>query len=157
MIGRYKFLNKSKNDAKRNVKSHVFWYKIATWASQVRHILWFLKFWCDAKTCFCSAKSIYGFLNRSLEQPRVARGTSTHGFGGSGVPGRRPIIKQIDETMIEATRCKVWHAVRPLARRIYIIYNMNMKLNYVYMYLIYYMILYYIISYSYICLLYVFV
>ena len=38
-----------KNDAKRDLTNHVFWMKIATWASQLRLILWFLTFWCDAK------------------------------------------------------------------------------------------------------------
>ena len=38
-----------KNYAKGDLTSHVFLCKMATWASQLRLILWFLKFWCDAK------------------------------------------------------------------------------------------------------------
>ena len=38
-----------KNYAKGDLKSHVFWSKMATWASQVRLIVWFLTFCCDAK------------------------------------------------------------------------------------------------------------
>ena len=50
-------------------------------------------------------------LKNSLQHPGVARGTSTHGFGGSGVPGRRPSIKEIDETMNKN------HEVEDLTRR----------------------------------------
>ena len=37
-----------KNDAKGDLESHDFWTKMTTWASQVRLILWFWTFWCDA-------------------------------------------------------------------------------------------------------------
>ena len=38
-----------KNYASGDLKSDVLESKMATWASQVRLILWFLTFWCDAK------------------------------------------------------------------------------------------------------------
>ena len=41
--------HKKKNDTKGDLKSHVFGSKMATWASQVRLIVWFLTFCCDAK------------------------------------------------------------------------------------------------------------
>ena len=74
------------------------------------------------KTSFCwSAKNLLKVCkNRSLEHPGLARGTSTHGFRGSGVSGRRPTIKDIDESMIKTTRCKIWHGVGPFARWIYL-------------------------------------
>jgi hypothetical protein len=38
-----------KNDTKGELKSHVLGSKMATWASQVWLIVWFLTFCCDAK------------------------------------------------------------------------------------------------------------
>ena len=38
-----------KNNAKGDFESHVFWSKMATWATQVRLTLWFWTFWCDSK------------------------------------------------------------------------------------------------------------
>ena len=44
---------------------------------------------------FWSAKNrLQIFKSRSLQQPRVARGTSTHRCGESVVPGRLPLIKE---------------------------------------------------------------
>ena len=56
--------------------------------------------------CFIGQKSSKT-KNRSLEQPRDVRGTATRGFRGSVAQGRRPIIKEIDESMIKTTRCEI--------------------------------------------------
>ena len=110
-----------KIDARRDPANLVFSFKSEPWAHQGRLGLPF-------GLIFEASKNRWFFdvalglrkicKNRSLEQPGVAQPTSTHGFGGSGVPGRRPIIKEIDETITKTTRCVVWHAVGPLARRI---------------------------------------
>ena len=42
-----------KTYAKGDLKSHVLGSKMATWAYQFRLIIWFLKFWCDAKKSSC--------------------------------------------------------------------------------------------------------
>ena len=43
------FKKRWQNDTKGDLKSHVLGSKMATWASQVRRIVWFLTFCCDAK------------------------------------------------------------------------------------------------------------
>ena len=48
-----------------------------------------------------------------MEHPGVAQGTSTHGFGGSRVPERRPIIKEIDDTNHEVQDLTRHWAVGP--------------------------------------------
>ena len=79
-----------KNDAKGDLKRHVFCSKMATWASQVRLILWFVSFWCDAnKWWFWDAlplvQKIWIFVRF-----RTCLLWNRHYFGPAGSPGRHP-------------------------------------------------------------------
>ena len=104
------FEKNRKNDAKREAKSHVFSSKREPWAHQGRLRVPFWSIFEDSKNRrFFDVELGRRKIDktRSLEHPGVARGTSTHGFWGSGVPGRRPIIKEINESMIKTARCEV--------------------------------------------------
>ena len=59
-----------KNDAKGDLKSHVFRSKMATWASQYRLIVWFLTFWCGAKKS--SFLNAFRWTNKSKKSTRGA-------------------------------------------------------------------------------------
>ena len=113
-----------KNGAKRDAPNHIFSSKTEPWVHQGRLgvIFWLI---------FEASKNRWFFYvglgrrkidkNLSLEQPGVARPTSTHGFGGSRVPGRRQIIKEIDDKNHEVRgrtrRLAVGRSLRLAAKR----------------------------------------
>ena len=115
-----------KNDAKGDLKSHVLGSKMATWASQVRLILWFWTFWCDAeKSSFLDAlqmdqqiEKIEPWSNKG--SPRWLRESSGWKFLGHRGPYTVRKTDRFDSKTATQEK-KSRHAVGPKARRIQII------------------------------------
>ena len=90
----FSWWKKCKKRCQRGPQSHVFSYKMVTWASQVRLILWFLTFWCDAKkSSFLDAFPMDRQIQkiRAVERQRVEKTPSSipqrQVSGRQGSPG----------------------------------------------------------------------
>ena len=123
-----------KNDANRDLKSHVFRTKMVTWAFQFRLIIWFLKFWCDArKSSFLDAFP----MDQEIEKSRALwrQGPQKSARAGSGASRavllNNKTIKQQAVGALSATP-------RPMARRIICISYIDIYVFYMILYIILY-------------------